>query len=227
MQSSAVVTLRVAVMLTCLIVAPMAAIFGSSLPKVVTSLLQGKGLPPSSRDAHAVDLRAQGGEAPVFSASVQTPANANAAASRDAAPHWPMGGVTPPAAPQQPPQHQLPPIAPDQPPATLPIGHVNPVSQSAVGPSTVSHAAPGAASASLPTGETSQVMERRLRELGATYYLLEYLGNSSQHYRFYCKMSIAGNPNLTRPFEATDSDPVQAMRHVLEQVQKWRAGSQP
>ena len=86
----------------------------------------------------------------------------------------------------------------------------------------VSHAAPAG-----PTAETSQVMERRLRELGATYYLLEYLGNSSQHYRFYCKMSIAGNPNLTRPFEATDSDPVQAMRHVLDQVQKWRAGSQP
>ena len=218
MQSSAVVTLRVAVMLTCLIVAPMAAIFGSSLPKVVTSLLQGKGLPPSSREATAVDLRAQGGEAPVFGASVQPPANPNpggAAATREGAPIWPIG-ATPPQGPAQ--QFQQAPLPPQvQQQATQPVGHSDPLSP------VVSGATPAGPAA----GETSQVMERRLRELGATYYLLEYLGNGAQHYRFYCKMSIAGNPNLTRPFEATDSDPVQAMRHVLDQVQKWRAGSQP
>lgn len=210
MQSSAVVGLRVAVMLTCLIVAPMAAIFGSSLPKVVTSVLQGKGLPPSSRTPAAADLRAQGGEAPVFGANVQAPPSAPGAGG--APPLWPVGSV-PNVQPQQPPL----PLSP----AAKPVGATDPVPRPTASATPVSASAPAG-----PQPETSQSIERRLRELGATYYLLEYQGNSS-HYRFHCKMSIAGNPNLTRPFEATDTDPLRAMGQVLDQVQKWRAGTQP
>jgi hypothetical protein len=60
----------------------------------------------------------------------------------------------------------------------------------------------------------------RLRQLGATYYLLESWGNQRQMYRFYCKMAIGGSPNYTRYFEAVHDDPLQAMRQVLQQVEQ-------
>ncbi len=71
------------------------------------------------------------------------------------------------------------------------------------------------------------LMERRLRELGATYYLLETWGNESEHYRFHCKMAIANNATHTRQFEATDTDPLRAMGRVVEQVEAWRTGRIP
>jgi hypothetical protein len=72
-------------------------------------------------------------------------------------------------------------------------------------------------------------MERRLRELGATYYLLETWGSSGDRYRFFCKMSLAGNAdyNRNRIFQATAADPLRAMQDVLGQVEQWRAGTTP
>jgi hypothetical protein len=69
-------------------------------------------------------------------------------------------------------------------------------------------------------------MEQRLRDLGATYYLLETWGTNGDRYRFFCKMSLAGNAdyNRNRIFQATAVDPMQAMRDVLSQVEQWRAG---
>ncbi len=67
-------------------------------------------------------------------------------------------------------------------------------------------------------------MERKLREYGATYYLLETWGNEGQLYRFHCRMAINNNPNYTRQFEATDRDALRAMSQVLERVEAWRAG---
>jgi hypothetical protein len=72
-------------------------------------------------------------------------------------------------------------------------------------------------------------MEQRLRELGATYYLLETWGTSGDRYRFFCKMALAGNAdyNRNRIFQATAADPLRAMQDVLAQVEQWRAGSTP
>jgi hypothetical protein len=69
-------------------------------------------------------------------------------------------------------------------------------------------------------------MEQRLRDLGATYYLLETWGTNGDRYRFFCKMSLAGNAdyNRNRIFQATAADPMQAMQDVLSQVEQWRAG---
>jgi hypothetical protein len=66
--------------------------------------------------------------------------------------------------------------------------------------------------------------QKRFRELGATYYLLEAWGADGQHYRFHCEMAIAGNPHHTRHFEKTDSDPMRAVARVLREVEAWRAG---
>lgn len=69
-------------------------------------------------------------------------------------------------------------------------------------------------------------IQDRLRQLGATYHLLESWGSREQLYRFYCKVAVGGNPNYTHYFEATDSDPLRAMTRVLGQVEAWRAGRQ-
>lgn len=65
-------------------------------------------------------------------------------------------------------------------------------------------------------------IQRRLRQLGATYYLLESWQSQRRMYRFYCRISVGGNQNYTRYFEATDYDALQAMGKVLEQVEAWR-----
>jgi hypothetical protein len=77
-----------------------------------------------------------------------------------------------------------------------------------------------------PTGQFRHI-QQRLRELGATYSLLETWGDQGQLYRFYCRMAMAGGSQLTRYFEATDADPLSAMATVLEQVETWRRSGQP
>ena len=69
-------------------------------------------------------------------------------------------------------------------------------------------------------------IQDRLRQLGATYYLLESWGNDQQTYRFYCKTAVGGSTQFTRCFEATDADPLQAMVKVLRQVEGQRTGNE-
>lgn len=68
------------------------------------------------------------------------------------------------------------------------------------------------------------VIQDRLRQLGATYYLLESWGDQDRQYRFFCRMAIGGNAQCTRSFWSIDTDPFQAMRQVLQQVEAWRSG---
>jgi hypothetical protein len=90
----------------------------------------------------------------------------------------------------------------------------------------VQHPPLGAQGSSAPPDRFS-LLERRLREYGAIYYLLETWGNDGELYRFHCKMAIANNPNYTRHFEATHREAMQAMNQVLEQIEAWRAGRLP
>jgi hypothetical protein len=104
------------------------------------------------------------------------------------------------------------------------------------GPSVASQPAPIAApalpGAAAETAGSSAVpvrcreIQERLQELGATYYVLESWGNDRQLYRFYCKMAVAGNADYVHCFEATNSNPLQAMQQVLQQVETWRGGQQ-
>ena len=75
--------------------------------------------------------------------------------------------------------------------------------------------------ATQPGSDSFHSIQDRLKELGATYYLLESWGTQQQMYRFYCRMAIGGNPSYTHYFEAMESDPVQAMLGVLRQVESW------
>jgi hypothetical protein len=75
--------------------------------------------------------------------------------------------------------------------------------------------------------EKFQQAETRLRELGATHYMLETWGPDNNRYRFVCKMAIGGNSEVNRYFQAVDDDPMQAMETVLRQVEEWRSRPQP
>jgi hypothetical protein len=77
--------------------------------------------------------------------------------------------------------------------------------------------------ASVTSDEKFRRAEMRLRELGATHYMLETWGQDNGRYRFVCKMSVGGNAEVTRYFQAIDDNPWQAMQTVLEQVEDWRA----
>ena len=64
--------------------------------------------------------------------------------------------------------------------------------------------------------------EQKLRQLGATYYLLETLGPAGDSYRFFCKVAVSQNPDQVLAFFATNPDPLAAMDDVVRQVEAWR-----
>ena len=68
--------------------------------------------------------------------------------------------------------------------------------------------------------------QQRLRELGATYYVLETVGPKGDQYRFHCKMVLPNSPGFERHFEATEIDAARAMQNVLQQVEAWRLSVQ-
>ena len=70
-------------------------------------------------------------------------------------------------------------------------------------------------------------IQKRLRDLGSTYFLLENWGNQGECYRFHCRVAVDGNPNFTKHFEATDPQLLGAMTQVLGEVEAWRRGSTP
>jgi hypothetical protein len=74
--------------------------------------------------------------------------------------------------------------------------------------------------------EKFRLAELRLRDLGATYFVLQTWGEDNGRYRFACKMAIGGNPNANRLFQAVDDDPWRAMNNVLHQVEEWRSQAQ-
>jgi hypothetical protein len=58
-----------------------------------------------------------------------------------------------------------------------------------------------------------------LRQMGAANYSLEEWGNG---YRFKCAVSLAGNIDFTRHFEAVDADPLATVRQVVGEVTAWQ-----
>jgi hypothetical protein len=102
--------------------------------------------------------------------------------------------------------------------------------ETAYSPEATARSGSGAAPSALQPGAENEQFawfEKKLREYGASYYLLETWGSEGELYRFHCKMAVASNPNYTRHFEAMDRDKLQAMARVLEQVEAWRSGRLP
>ncbi len=121
------------------------------------------------------------------------------------------------------PQRQRPPAANPatasaMPDAAIPANYLAMADESGATPSSVAQT-----SAVAGLGDWFTSSQQRLRELGATYYLLESWGRRGELYRFHCKVAIAGNPDYTRHFEATDAEPARAMESVLREVEAWRS----
>jgi hypothetical protein len=249
-ESSSVVAFRALVMLACLIVVPLAAIFGSTCPDIVRSLL----IEPLLGPKIAAEVCDRNGRiAPANDGFAAIPGSRPAPDSGNA-PAWPgVGEIAAPngfpsipsgAAPLQPAPvfggtGKTPPAgalasfdAPVESPSSSPWPRLGGASSNPPNPATPPPLAPGSAPPATSTGglqppDRFSVIERRLREDGAIYYLLETWGNDGELYRFHCKMAIANNPNCTRHFEATHREATQAMTQVLEQIEAWRAGRLP
>lgn len=65
-------------------------------------------------------------------------------------------------------------------------------------------------------------LERRLREMGVSYSMLESDGSEGGRFRFLCRVALPGGSARHRKFEAVASEPVEAMRQVVLKVEQWR-----
>ncbi|MGD0899729.1 MAG: hypothetical protein ABR915_18000 [Thermoguttaceae bacterium] len=233
-QSSVVVMFRALVMLVCLIAIPLAALFGSSLPAVVKAVQEG-------RWPGLAELRGSSGSRQNAGALSEAPRFIPNAATAP-------GSATPPAVFIQPPDADWPakplPAVPGvrgqdaqrsadartsadtRVSAVVPARYDAPLEpagetpRSSSGPKAGDSPSPGMAA----PGDPLTLIQDRLRQLGATYYLLESWGDQERQYRFYCRMAIGGNPQHTQSFWSIEADPFKAMRQVLEQVEAWRSG---
>ncbi|HEV2969577.1 MAG TPA: hypothetical protein VGY55_06270 [Pirellulales bacterium] len=242
MESSVGLVFRALVMLACLAVVPLVAMYGKYVPDFAQAVMEAY---KSRTQAKAVaNPQAAADDAPPFAGA---PIRANNS------PTPPLSGRGPSAAAPAPwtdsGQAARPlsefrqPGAPDQSAGFKQASFDAPLTGhpgEAAGDIARRNEAPPAVPGNLQTagapGEnqsdcTTQFrrMEQRLRELGATYYLLETWGSSGDRYRFFCKMALAGNAdnNRNRIFQATAADPLRAMRDVLDQVEEWHSGRQP
>ena len=228
-------------MLSCLLIVRMAAIFGSAFPDVVRSMLVDRVVQWATGKAPQNNPTGNVGE---FSAVGPAPDNGSPAMGANAteAPRWDtQGGAATwqSQVPGQPTGRVVPAVAAVTVPAlgnqqaayaapAAPAPYPSATGDSAyasTAPDPNAPAPPPGAAALLPAqADPFTVMERKLREYGATYYLLETWGNSGELFRFHCKMSIGTNPHQTRHFEATDRNALRAMNQVLQRVEAWRAG---
>jgi len=202
MQASFVVFFRATVMFACLVVLPLIAVTGSGdLQRLKPVVHWCRGFLErtwaSNKAVAAQSPPSELGAAPSF-----PPRRAAA----DVVPTKSIGLGT--ALPPMAVRTEAPPI----PAATVPTG---PPRVGLPPPSPVERGSGGSVAL--------EGLERRLRDLGATYYLLEKWGDAGGLYRFHCRMALADNPEQYRYFESTDRDPERAMADVVRQVEQWRS----
>lgn len=225
MQSSFTLLCRVLVMLTCLVVLPLAALTGSTGRKMIVPLVE-KCLnllrePPVEPDGRPSGPRpllrssAAAGRLGAAGQQVATGTYGSGPTSGSGRAVYPNRGAL------NQPREQLGP-----PPSAPSASGLQPLRRGQAEGASVA-AAPGGGVAAV-SGHTIALdrqrdMEQRLKDLGATYYILEKWGNRERLYRFECRMAIASDANYTRFFEATSERPLGAMDSVLRQVEAWRA----
>jgi hypothetical protein len=248
-QSSTVAAFRAVIMLVCLIMIPVAAFCGSSFPAVLKAIESGRCPTLADFRGPSGPPPAQSSEAPRYiapAAAAPQPGDPKLAGfsgrpggletiqqGESAAPGVihanflaPVGSTRPterqdlstsfPQSKDTSPSHGLTPVSRDgrlTPPEQLPTTDRNGDPASQVGTSSNTSA-----------NNQLMVVVKRLQELGATYFVLELCGDQKDSFRFFCKMSIGGNPQVTKPFWSFDRDPLKAMMRVLKQVEESQIG---
>jgi hypothetical protein len=66
-------------------------------------------------------------------------------------------------------------------------------------------------------------IQQRLKQLGASYLLLEQLDEGEKPFHFRCVMPVPGSGVYGRPFDATEKKALAAMELVLAEVEQWCA----
>jgi len=226
-QSSAAVTCRAVVMLACLVAIPLVAVFGGTLPEKLEALVSGYLSPdaPPSEGGPGEPARFQPMQAAAVDPTMavgRLTGRSSAASAPVPAPAWGAGQSA--SAPVVPAGYQVP-I-----PRQAQAGKASaPRVQAAQGTP-----AGGGTRPPRPLPKPSEppratatdpftAMQTRLQQLGATYVLLESIGNRQEVYRCYCRVAIGGDPSYAYYFEAIDSAPLTAMSQVVRQVEQWRA----
>jgi hypothetical protein len=247
MQSSTAIAFRALVMLICMISIPLFAIFGRDLPQILKNLVAGRLVirvtdsDPAETKAPA-PLVATSSAAPLakpsspFSEQVPYRAGGNdpsAEGARLAAVN-PSGdrrentGSSRPS--ETPSSTPAPPASFSAEPTSRPIGQ-NPAAGDASPPGVPAAGAELAGAAAAPQQPVDAIAGNeqfrqalgRLRQLGATHYMLETWGSDNNQYRFTCKVALDGNSSATRYFQAIEGDPWRALQSVLQQVEAWKA----
>ncbi len=198
MESSRTMAYRAATMLACLVLLPLAAVFGTSIPEVATRWFErgakpsfGSELPGTNRPPFD-PLRRVGSAAASEGTSGCYPSIDGASGGERGAGHaYHRGG------------------------SLATSGQVG---------GTVARATTIFRRQPLSSPDPFAYIQQRLRALGVTDYLLETWGMEGEFYRFYGRATVGGNPDHSRYFEATDRDPFEAMIRVLADVESWRAG---
>ena len=247
MQSSAGVVFRALTMLAFLIGLPIVALSGTSWPETLRRLQekwQDIGTSASSTFTSLTSFASSSPLQPLSEAPQFEPAKAGLGPDDDARQAEPLVAIQPPTPGQSTSAARAEHATLGIPGNPAETGVVPASFQTAVGGAVPDQTASAAASADrigTPGGRDSHAAEslsgrspaaadrfayiqNQLRRLGATYYLLESWGDEQPLYRFYCKMAMGGNAGYTRYFEATDANPLQAMSHVLREVEAWRNG---
>ncbi len=216
---------RALVMMVCLIAIPLAALFGSSLPDAIKALKEGRwptlatiAQGPAAKSSTTLE------EPPKFEpAAAPMASNAAMSVPSPVSPveEGPTQVPTPMPLPSEPPAMaaSCPPDAMQRPASAVVPTHYETAADPVARPLRLPPAPPQPAE-----NDPYTRIQNRLRQLGATYYLLESWGGQQQKYRFYCKMAVGGNPNYPHVFEANDTDPLRAMSQVLQQVESWSSG---
>jgi hypothetical protein len=115
------------------------------------------------------------------------------------------------------PAHGLSPVPPGM-DNLLPVDHQGIASRSDTSPSVL-----GSAGGASRDEQLKGVLDR-LKQMGATYFVLETCSDQQREFRFLCKMAVGGNPQVTKSFWCLDGDALNAMTHVLKQVEDWQRG---
>ena len=232
-MSSVGLVFRALVMLACLALVPFLAIYGKQLPDFYHAVVDAYKARTQAKPADP--LAGLGSDAPDWAPTNDRRSSDLASGSRDGSAK--NSQSTPPAALASTAWGNGADAAKPlnaRPSAIVNPGAVQPASyasgaepgKSAERIATSARDAATTAAATGPAGPDSctaqfRHVEGRLRELGATYYLLETFGDG---YRFYCEVAIDGNADSgrKRAFQATDPDPLTAMKRVLDQVESFR-----
>ena len=181
MRSSAAVAGRALIMLACVVAIPAVALWGTSWSDVVKRIQDFRW--PQCLDLASASNSTSSGD-PSHGAMPSPAAAPASSASGSLASAGEQGTSTP-----APPQTKSGATAPS---GVVPIGYQAPAESLSVATPVADAAGQGGTRTST-TADRFQAVQGRLRQLGATYYLLESWGNQQQLYRFYCKMAVGGS----------------------------------